>query len=312
MKHIIAPIAGSLLLLAGCGEKQSNAQSASGESTDAIQPINKESGDGTKEANAHVEKITSRVNSSLTSYFRIGKADVELYDVVGNTRRGVLLLPVIATEDLYHPTGVQLGQAEVLDRMEEKGGSKNVRFLLIGEKSPDGTWFWSEQVEENRILNNDTKPLSAFPGSVVRDSPEHHALLKSIADETQKQAEETAALEAATRAEKLPPLTELLKPGRKAIGMVGNEFFHLTVASADPSGTSWTLTASPMSKDGKTIYDGAGPVIMSYDSEKRNVIVKSMNMRGRLAIVGAAAVVRNDALFFDGARLETVQGFKFE
>jgi hypothetical protein len=296
-------------LVASCDQSsQRTGTAASAErGTEKLAP-----GDGQAESDKTVEEIKARVSSGLPSHFRIGEVEVTLEQAVGPSRRGVMLLPVIANEDLYKPTGKQADEHQLVQKVQEKGNSETIRFKLIGSRTQDGRWFWRDEIEEDVILHRDVKPMSFFKGALIQDSDAHLAYVKGKADEKQRRADEVAALDAKARAEKLPPIKELLQPGRKATGMVGNNYFHLAIATADPSGTSWTINANTMSKDGTKHYTDRGTVTITYDPAEREVIVKEVTLGALVGIRGSSAKVSNDALTFDKGRIATTQPFPFK
>ncbi len=139
-------------------------------------------------------------------------------------------------------------------------------------------------------------------------------MIKAVAEQDQKAADEAAALDAEVRAEKISPVADLLKPGRTAKGMVSGRFFQLTVESADPSGTEWKLTSRTYENEVK-LYPRVSQVFLAYNPEKKEVVVKALNEHPngfKMGIKDAIVVVKNGAVFFEGERTETVQGFKFE
>lgn len=296
-------------LVVSCDQSPQHPRTAESEDRWSEKPA---PGDGQAESDKAVEDIKARVSSGLPSHFRIGDAKVTLEPAVGSSRRGVMLLPVITNEDLYKPNGKQEDDHQLVRKVQEKDNSETIRFRLIGSRTQDGLWFWRDEIEEDVILHRDVKPMTSFKGAFVEDSDAHLTYVKGKAAEKQRGADEAAALDAKARAEKLPPLKELLQSGRKATGMVGNNYFHFVVADADPSGTSWTINANTMNKDGTKHYTDRGTVTITYDPTDREVTVKEVTLGALAGIRGSSARVSDGALSLDKGRIATTQPFQFK
>ncbi|MFT4176016.1 MAG: hypothetical protein QM627_05115 [Luteolibacter sp.] len=313
MKYNYIPLIAITALAASCEKSGPKPSGANAEAPAASAPkaVSADS-DGKTEAGKLVDSIKARVVSGLPSYLELGEAEVTLEPAVGYVRRGVLLLPLVANADLYRANGKQAGDHQLLELVKKKGSSEPIRFRLIGETGPGIGWHWREVVEEDLRIDRNVKPLSSFKEALIQDSPEHLAFIKQEEDRQRKDAEETAALDVKAREEKLPPLKELLQPGRKAIGMIGDRYFHLVVAEATPSGTTWTFAANTMSQDGKKHFSDRGNVVIAYDPSKREVVVKQVTLGAMYPIRNTTVRSSDEGITFVGGSIPTTQSFSFK
>lgn len=310
MNHTI-PLICIAAIMASCDRSSKPAAEESSNLSHSSEAPKSSVDDGQAEADQYVEEIKDRVLAGLPSYYQTGEAKITLEPAMGSGRRGILVMPIIAATDLYQSNGKQAGSNQLIELVKKMGDSESVRLRLIGNKTAD-RWYWRDAIEEDVMIDRNVRPKSYFKGGMVQDSPEHLAFLRKEEGIKQREADEAAALDAKAREEKLPPLQDLLRPGRKSIGMVGDKYFHLVVASSDSAGTQWTIDANTMSKDGIKHFTDRGKVLIGYDPKTRNVIVQEVTLGALRGIRGASVSIKDGSLSFSGGRAETTRAFQFK